>query len=271
LWVLAAVAPAVPAHAVDGVKLINQTVAMNGTASPGDEPGFPVTISEPGSYRLSGNLVVRTATTTAIEITADDVTLDLNGFAIIGRPVCLAPVGGSCIPTGIGIKGIDVDNVTVVNGSIRELGSHGIWLRGAGHRVERVRVMGNGDSGIHVGDQAIVAGNIAVGNGLDGIATGGGSVVAGNAVHGNTRTGIDAKAGSIVSGNTVTFHGFGGIKMGNGGLVTGNVIRSNDFSDLAVGTFAAYSHNVLSGTDVGVSGFGISAGHNVCNNDLSCP
>jgi hypothetical protein len=60
--------------AVDGVVLINQsTVTAAG--------GFPYTISQPGSYKLSGNLVVASLAN-GIQITASNVTLDLNGFSI---------------------------------------------------------------------------------------------------------------------------------------------------------------------------------------------
>src|SRR5262245_11599909 len=69
-------------QAVDGVWFITQNSALAGYAIPGDAPGFPVTITQPGSYRLAGNLTVPTVFVTAIQITADDVTLDLNGFAI---------------------------------------------------------------------------------------------------------------------------------------------------------------------------------------------
>ncbi len=61
------------AFGVDGTVLINQsTVIALG--------GFPYTISAPGSYRLSGNLTVPNAATTAVVIAADNVTLDLNGL-----------------------------------------------------------------------------------------------------------------------------------------------------------------------------------------------
>src|SRR6266567_2659981 len=91
------------AYAVDGVVLINQSSALAGNVTPGDAPGFPVTISVAGSYRLSGNLTVPDANTTAIEITADDVTIDLNGFSIIGPTVCSGgPPVTSCSPTGSG-------------------------------------------------------------------------------------------------------------------------------------------------------------------------
>src|SRR5436190_10630805 len=91
-------------YAVDGIVLIDQNRALAGGVTPGDAPGFPVTISLAGSYRLSGNLTVPDANTTAINITADNVTIDLNGFSIIGPVVC-TPIGTpvtSCSPSGSG-------------------------------------------------------------------------------------------------------------------------------------------------------------------------
>lgn len=73
----------VPALAIDGTILIDQTKALAGNVTPGDTPGFPVTITQPGSYRLASNLRPP-ALTTAIEITVSNVTIDLNGFGIIG-------------------------------------------------------------------------------------------------------------------------------------------------------------------------------------------
>ncbi len=47
------------AHAGDGVIEISQTQAEAGGVTSGDTPGFPVTLSAPGSYRLTSNLDVR--------------------------------------------------------------------------------------------------------------------------------------------------------------------------------------------------------------------
>src|SRR5882672_6643872 len=88
-------------YAVDGVILIDQNRALAGNITPGDAPGFPVTISQSGSYRLSGNITVPDANTTAIQITAAYVTLDLNGFSIIGPTVC-TPGPTTCAPVGQG-------------------------------------------------------------------------------------------------------------------------------------------------------------------------
>src|SRR6185312_10998222 len=83
-------------YAVDGVTLIDQTHALAGNITPGDTPGFPITISQPGSYRLTGNITVPDAHTTAIDITADFVTIDLNGFSIIGPLNCTGAIPAVC-------------------------------------------------------------------------------------------------------------------------------------------------------------------------------
>ena len=61
------------ASATDGVTLIDQNSFVN---------GFPLVISQPGSYRLSGNIHGDPKGFGAIQINADNVTLDLNGFNI---------------------------------------------------------------------------------------------------------------------------------------------------------------------------------------------
>src|SRR5437867_7286405 len=68
--------------AVDGQVLINQSTVMAAG-------GFPYIISQPGSYKLSGNLTISTSITgnyagldIAIGIKSSGVVLDLNGFSI---------------------------------------------------------------------------------------------------------------------------------------------------------------------------------------------
>src|SRR5215468_1094227 len=83
---------AAQARAVDGVIEINQARAIKGGITPGDTPGFPITISAdvsssgPTSFRLTGPLFNST-TDTVIQIISPHVTVDLNGFTI----TCVAP------------------------------------------------------------------------------------------------------------------------------------------------------------------------------------
>ena len=95
------------AHARE-VVLITQAKAMAGNVTPGDAPGFPVSITRPGSYRLSSNL--RSPSAVAIQIDADGVTLNLNGFAIIGTYVFEDSPGA--------ISGNNRKHVRIHNGTI---------------------------------------------------------------------------------------------------------------------------------------------------------
>src|SRR5262249_30978241 len=53
------------------------------------QPGtFPIVITVPGSYRLKSNLTVPDANTSAIDVEANDVALDLNGYVISGPVTC---------------------------------------------------------------------------------------------------------------------------------------------------------------------------------------
>jgi len=70
------------------VILIDQAKAEAGGVTSGDAAGFPVTLSQPGNYRLTSNLTVADANVSAIQITADGVTLELNGHTLQGPVVC---------------------------------------------------------------------------------------------------------------------------------------------------------------------------------------
>ena len=76
-----------PLGAADGVIEINNARALSGGVTPGDTAGYPVSINLPGSYRLTGNLEITSINppnTNAIEVNAEDVTIDLGGFEILG-------------------------------------------------------------------------------------------------------------------------------------------------------------------------------------------
>jgi len=204
-----------PMYAVDGVVLIDQNRALAGGVTPGDTPGFPVTLSVPGSYRLTGNLTVPDANTTAIQIAADNVTLDLNGFSILGPVVCsfnfLSTPQVSCNLTGSGV-GVDAfnfphDNLTVVNGTIRGMGSLGISNGGAFGYFEKVHAISNGTVGLSVGDEAIVTGNTASLNRISGILAFATSTVSGNTATRNGSFGIRTGCPSSVVGNTAYLSG----------------------------------------------------------------
>jgi hypothetical protein len=170
---------ATPLFAVDGVVLIDQNRALAGNVTPGDAPGFPVTISHPGSYRLSGNLTVAGGLS-GIEVRADGVTVDLNGFSIIGAGAG-GPGSGINVPDIAGSPGYQ--ETTVLNGTVRNMGFAGVRV-GYRSRVENVRVSSNGEYGINVELGSVVRNNITSGHSI-GIQAARSSVV-GNVAFNNT-------------------------------------------------------------------------------------
>ena len=145
LLILCLVVPAV--HASDGVFEINADCAVFGCFD-GDTSGLPVTIANPGSYRLTGNLTTNSVNQTLIEVTTDDVNIDLNGFSLLGPVSCS---GGTlvCSSSGSGI-GIDADtrtNIRVRNGTISGMGNTGLIV-GRGAHIESLTVSENSDNGI---------------------------------------------------------------------------------------------------------------------------
>jgi len=151
---LAAVGFAGSSHAVDGVFEISESCAISFGCFDGDSAGFPVTITEPGSYRLTSNLTTDSVDTTLIDITADNVSIDLNGFGLIG-PVSCTGDEPTCSGGGIGrgINAVDAlsatNNLQVRNGFISGMGASGI-LAGANVTVMEVTSTSNGGNGISI-------------------------------------------------------------------------------------------------------------------------
>lgn len=202
-----------PAHAVDGVIEINQAKALAGGVTPSDGPGFPVLILDTtGSFRLTGNLTVPDAETTAIRVSTFsgpvEVTIDLNGFSILG-PVECERVDTETVCSGSGAgSGIDVGSMnvslTVTNGSIRGMGSHGIaaTFSGGRTRIDRVTAVSNAGSGISVLLSQITDSRAEL-NGQDGVsATEDGGLITGCSLRDNGNYGLYSTAGNGFSGNT---------------------------------------------------------------------
>jgi hypothetical protein len=222
------------AHAGD-VKLLKQPQA------------FPLVISQPGSYRLKSNITVADANTTAISITVDNVTLDLNGYSIIGPTLCSGglPVT-SCSPsgTGNGIDGSANGDITVINGTVRGMGRSGVFL-GPRARVKEVRVVSNGFFGIQTGFASTIANNTATSNGDAGIVSADTSTLTGNVSAGNGTDGIIAAGGSILTGNTAQRNGSNGLNADNGSTVIGNTAADNGGFGLNATGAAAYTNNAF--------------------------
>jgi len=104
--VVAIVVSGVPdSRATDGAIEINHERALAGGVGGdlvADPAGYPVILTQPGSYRLTGNLTVPNVNTIAVSVRASNVTLDLGGFAILGPVVCTGSPVTSCSGSGLG-------------------------------------------------------------------------------------------------------------------------------------------------------------------------
>jgi hypothetical protein len=264
-WIAGIVAlTAGPAIAVDGVIEINQDkVAAAG--------GFPFIISVPGSYRLTSNL---TSPTTAIGVAVSEVTIDLNGFSLVGSD------------SGTGIQADFRDKIAVHNGSVSGF-FKGIVATGKGADIQHVRLFANRDSGITCGAECRVSSS-TIDGGAHGVIAGNGSRILDNAVDvgGAGSVGIDCASRCIVSSNTVN-GGARGITALEGEII-GNSVRQEDASNftskgLEIGDAlvkdnhvfghytsmvctgsVGYSGNVLQSPGSPVSGSCTDLGHNLC-------
>jgi len=284
MWVALALGLSNPAFAVDGVLEINQTCAVNTGCFSGDTAGFPVTITATGSYRLTSNLTVPDENTGGINVSANDVAIDLNNFAIIGPVTCSgSPLTCShASGSGIGIY-TSHDGISVKNGSITGMGYFGLWLDsqadvaslrlrenrvgnvvGPGSTISGTTAYSNGSYGISAGEGSLVSGNTAFNNvsvGIYAVA----STVSGNTVHGNGTDGILIQKGSTVSGNTAYDNGGDGIQVLGGSTVFNNAASSNDGFGINLGSTSAYRGNVLTDNGGGGVSGGINRGSNYCD------
>ena len=247
-----------PALASDGVLEINQTCATQTGCFAGDTAGWPVTITVPGSYRLTSNLRLSISlggsqSENFIDVLADDVSIDLGGFQIsCGRFL----LEGSCSGAGSGVfvLGNSVNTGTSVkNGSIRGMATSGISLGKRAH-VSHLQSELNGQDGISAGGDSTISGNTVFGNGDNGIAADDDSTISGNTVNGNGDNGIVVGRDSTVSGNTANRNGGYGMLASSGGAnISGNTVNENGDRGIFAGNGSIVSGNTANGNqDIGI-------------------
>jgi len=265
------------ARAEDGVIEINQVRALAGGITAEDAPGFPVTLASRGSYRLTSNLDVRgepdPEDVTAIRVVrgAAFVSIDLNGFAILGPTTCPSPLS-PCTPTGSG-NGIraDLDSyVSVHNGEVRGMGQDGLSLA-SGAAVFDVRATNNGGCGICVhSGPALVVGCTAEANGGQGI-----NIIGGIVRHSTARSGqagIVVRPSSIVAHNSAVGNVLTGIVAGlvvAGSLLLDNTVYGNGTGILLEGPSGFADNVVTDNLATSLSG-GIELDNNLCDGVTPC-
>ncbi|MFM9957443.1 MAG: right-handed parallel beta-helix repeat-containing protein [Phycisphaerales bacterium] len=218
-------------------------IAINAANTAGDTNSL-FRIAQPGSYYLTGN-VTGEAAKYGIEIAASGVTIDLNGFDLLG-------VAGSL--DGIAATGGNQRNITIRNGSVRNWGGDGIDLFTTTNlsRVEGVHSSGNVGDGIRPGDGGLVVNCNASYNGDDGITSS--LTVIGCVARNNTGNGILILNGGSVTDSSAFDNTGHGIYAGNGCNVTNCTSRDNGDGIIAFGDSLIKDCSTVSNTGYGING-----------------
>lgn len=150
---------------------------------------LPYTISEPGSYYLTTNLILWAGVgLTAISIETNFVTLDLNGFEIRAEP--MQPARRAVVVDGLHT------NVCIRNGIIRGWNSGVYVFLTSGVVLRDLQVFGNG-TGLEADYDAVIDHCVAVGNTNDGLIASDGSLLKNCVSAGNGGNGIAARFSTI--------------------------------------------------------------------------
>lgn len=216
---------------------------------------LPFTISQPGSYYLTGDMSV---SGTGITVNADDVTIDLMGYTISG--------GGS----SYGILMMERSNVEIRNGTIRGF-SNGIFeysQNGEGHRVIGIRTIENSLVGICLNSKGNhVKTCTALRNISTGIISYGGTLINNNA-YDNGQMGIVAHYSSVINNTSYNNN--------NSGIVTtySTVINNNACNNGASGIYAHHStvknNSAMNNQNHGIyNSNGIADGNTATDNNQS--
>jgi parallel beta-helix repeat protein len=212
---------------------------------PADCAAFPIVINTPGSYKLAQNIQLPgSCAKNGIEVSAHNVTLDMNGFALVGTPgitgIFVGSFGGTAIRNGIvrsWIEGIDTSNST-------------------NNQVSDVQLYDNQGSGLRTGQTANISGVTVVtptsGRGI--VLVGGRSVVRDCAVAGVSGSGdgiVIAGVSNTVTGCTIEGAGRGIYVTASGNIVTGNAITNTTAEGIQVegGSGNTISRNNVFGAD----------------------
>jgi len=202
---------------------------------------LPYTISSAGFYYIKKDLSCA-AGSNGITITADNATLDLMGFSLIGP-------GGGLDYHGIYMS--ERSNVEIRNGTVTNFPQSGIYeddAYGTGHRIIDIRARDNGDRGIYLlGKNHIIERCSVIGNDNHGIQVSYGATITGNTCYDNVNDGINASDGSTINGNTCYDNNDNGISVGTGSTVIGNTSRDNDDYGISLGGDNLVDQNTATG------------------------
>ena len=264
-WVLAGVLALLLVAALAGV-------VRGGPLDPPGSPGptdatqitaLPFTITTSGTYVLRKNLT-GVSGQNGISVNADNVTIDLNGFALIGPSG-----GGSETAIQLGSPG----NLVVRNGSVLNWRCGGISAgNSTGGAFDDLRLSGNGAGCANSAALEIGAADVAncdvFSNSYNGLRITTGAVTRCTAT-GNGQTGIVLNGAGAVVRDCASSGNLSGISAASGGSVSGCAVSANLGVGIT-GTRVVISDNSVTGNGtagaspgIDVMGRGIVSGNTV--------
>ncbi|HJO25797.1 MAG TPA: right-handed parallel beta-helix repeat-containing protein [Planctomycetota bacterium] len=188
---------------------------------------LPFTIDEPGRYLLAGDLS-GVAGQDGLRVAADEVLLDLGGFALSG-----------VLGSAAGIRAVGQRrNITILRGTVQRWGDDGLDLATAStSHVSGLTVLNNGGHGIHLGDNCSAADcQVQLNHGGRGLLAGREARISAVRANGNEFGGIEVGFGGTVvqclSVGNLSTHG---IKAGGKSLVRNSTARGNHGAGIEAG------------------------------------
>lgn len=253
---------ACPHASADNSQEINQDCAEVGCFF-NDAPGFPVTITAPGHYRLTSDLHVDETYQGSAVILANpssgDVHIDLNGFQIRGPFTCIGTPVAGCTNGPNTTRGLLllVKGGSLRNGSVRGFGGAGV-SGGLGHGfvVDNVAFVENAGGGMHPNSGTTRAYEIRNSrffrNGAHGFNDANGGNGHGrfrhNFFYGNQGEGLRSQNGPSITDNVFRLNGSLALTgSGSGCMMTGNLLFENNSNGIqfnqCAGQIGNYCHN----------------------------
>lgn len=215
---------------------------------------LPYAITAPGSYYLTKNLGPGAEGFSGIVIQADNVSIDLCGFTLLGP-------GKESTPYCSGIVASAANsNISVTNGTVSGWSGSGVELESPSARIIQVRAIENA-IGISGNAKGCVIECICERNSSAGISNGGAVI---NNISNNNMVGINV--GELITGNQCAYNQIEGIRGDYRSLVTNNVAQNNGGDGIYVFGGSNVSGNSCSSNQ----GDGIEATTGVAISNNSC-
>lgn len=226
--------------------------------------GFPIILSATGSYQLAQNITIPDGCANdGIDITADNVTLDLGGFALTGAAAGAIGINEMATHVGATIRNgtvqgwptgdISGDGMNTIDG-VRALNSLGYGISvGDGSDVRNCLAGGNHATGVYAAGKSVSISHCVVTGSTGGFVfgvgiyvNGGGSRVEGNDIYLSTIGVLVGNFANTIADNTVSYATGDGIQVAGGdNHIERNSVEKNLGYGIQLGVSA--TNNVVEG------------------------